>query len=630
MAVDRELTHAWRVFGVIEGRSPTIASVTDPRIASSWRRCVETHNLDPNAPSSPNVVDAAQLIGRRCMLDELQSVSKRVIDRLARQLVDARHAVFLADPDGVIVECRLPLDRRREFDRLGLLPGASWCESLEGTNGIGTCAIERSPVIICQHDHFRARHTSLTCTASPIFAPSGELVAILDVSVFGGDVSRTGELRTLSIVNLAASSIENNHFEQCFRDEWLLLLRENSGHFWPSEQAMLAFDDGGCVLAANKSALHFLGTSRVDIVGTRIDHWFRQPLDALMERALPQPQTYWLIDTKADEQLLAMVRGPSRAVRLTFSVPAGYEVKKPAMPFQDSHLALEFSRACQVFEHDVPVLISGETGSGKEVFARAVHANSDRAGRPFISVNCAAIPETLIESELFGYDEGSFTGAKKGGMSGKLSQANGGTLFLDEIGDMPFAMQTRLLRVLEERTVSPLGCGEPVALDIRVVSATHRDLKVQIADRQFREDLYYRLAGLEVTIPPLRNREDKVEILQHLLEEANLGEEQFLTNEAKAAMCGYSWPGNVRQMRNMLRTMVALSRGGNITLADLPAEIREQGVRDPCSPLDVAERKALCDILDACQGQVSAAARRLGVSRNTLYRKLKRLGLWRP
>ena len=229
---------------------------------------------------------------------------------------------------------------------------------------------------------------------------------------------------------------------------------------------------------------------------------------------------------------------------------------------------------------------------------------------------------------------GSFTGARKEGMAGKLWQANGGTLFLDEIGDMPFAMQTRLLRVLEDRRVSPLGGGEPVPLDIRVLSATHRDLSERIAERQFREDLFYRLSGLEVRVPSLRERDDKVDVMHTLLAQACPQGPIGLTDAARDRLCAYPWPGNVRQMRSVIRTLVALSERGVITLDDLPDALRDASGLPPVdppaeAPLEAAERQALRTTLDACQGQVSAAARKLGVSRNTLYRKLKRFGLLR-
>lgn len=227
-----------------------------------------------------------------------------------------------------------------------------------------------------------------------------------------------------------------------------------------------------------------------------------------------------------------------------------------------------------MFERDVPLLINGETGCGKEAFAKAVHQASSRANNAFVALNCAAIPENLIESELFGYRGGSFTGALKEGMRGKLQQADGGTLFLDEIGDMPFALQTRLLRVLEDRVVVPIG-GAPQAVDVRIISATHRDLLARVANGSFREDLYYRLNGLEIAVPPLRERSDKAQLLAFLLAEEAAGQVVLLDEKARHALLDYAWPGNVRQLRNVLRTLAALCENGRIRLDDLPPLIRQ-------------------------------------------------------
>jgi len=297
-------------------------------------------------------------------------------------------------------------------------------------------------------------------------------------------------------------------------------------------------------------------------------------------------------------------------------------------------LQSDFRKALRVFERDVPLLVNGETGSGKEAFAKAVHQASQRADKAFVALNCAAIPESLIESELFGYRGGSFTGARKEGMQGKLQQADGGTLFLDEIGDMPLALQTRLLRVLEDRLVVPLG-GEPQAVNVRIISATHRNLLERVQDGSFREDLYYRLNGLEVGLPPLRERSDKAQLLDFLLTQEANGEPVALDPSARGALLAFAWPGNVRQLRTVLRTLVALCDEGRVGLEDLPAQIRQ--VRPVAvaqtkpleSPLEDAERLALLTALQQQRWHMTHTAEQLGVSRNTLYRKLRRHGIAR-
>ena len=288
-------------------------------------------------------------------------------------------------------------------------------------------------------------------------------------------------------------------------------------------------------------------------------------------------------------------------------------------------------------DHDIALVISGETGTGKEVFARALHRASSRSEGPFVPVNCAAIPENLIESELFGYGRGAFTGARKEGMRGKIAQSDGGTLFLDEIGDMPLALQTRLLRVLEDRVVAPLGSEDAIEVDLKVISATHRSIEDLVADGRFREDLYYRLNGMTLCLPPLRMRSDRSELIKRALTlESNALTNATIAPSALRALEAYHWPGNIRQLRNVLRTACALSEDSVIGLADLPPQLmamaapssteREASTSVPeqAGTLAAAERDALIQALDGCRWNITRTAQFLGMSRNTLYRKLRK------
>src|SRR5437762_969362 len=295
-----------------------------------------------------------------------------------------------------------------------------------------------------------------------------------------------------------------------------------------------------------------------------------------------------------------------------------------------------------VVDRDISVLLLGETGTGKGYCARAIHNASSRAEKPFVTVNCAAIPETLIESELFGHKGGAFTGATREGGMGRILQANGGTLFLDEIGDMPIALQTRLLNVIEDREVMPLGGNKVVSVDVRVISATQHHPLDLIARGQFREDLYYRLNGITVRLPPLRQRTDGAELIRKLLHDEAPGALFELEPALLERLLAHGWPGNLRQLRNVLRTMLALRTSDRLTLADFNEEWlagnAAQGApgaavshleRDGESVLSDAERDALRRVLEMCQWNVSEAAARLHISRRTIYRKIHRHGLLR-
>jgi transcriptional regulator of acetoin/glycerol metabolism len=302
-------------------------------------------------------------------------------------------------------------------------------------------------------------------------------------------------------------------------------------------------------------------------------------------------------------------------------------------------MATNISSAKRVMERNVPIVLCGETGTGKELFAKAIHLSGSRARKPFVAINCASIPESLIESELFGYKAGAFTGASKDGACGKIFQANGGTLFLDEIGDMPIALQARLLRVLEEREVLALGASTPVKLDIRLISATHCDLKKKIEQHEFREDLYYRLQGLTVSLPPLRERDDRIGLIKHLLaRECDDGATVSIDADLLDFFDHHRWPGNIRQLCHLLRTMIALREFDVLTIDDLPpdyaieprAALLDAADNVARNPLENAEREALIHELEHHGWNISTLAKQLKMSRNTLYRKMRRLDISDP
>ncbi|WP_419737469.1 sigma-54-dependent Fis family transcriptional regulator [Pseudomonas sp. COR18] len=630
--------HARQVLTVTQGKALSGGPGSDPSIARSWLRCLEDYHLDPSLSIAPTVLEHGRLLESRERLRQVLQIAGNEMTSLHQQLSGAGHAVLLTDARGVILNCVTAPSERKIFERAGLWLGADWSEACEGTNGIGTCVVERQALTIHQDEHFRGRHTGLTCSASPVFDPQGELLAVLDVSSARPDVSRQSQFHTMALVNLSAKMIESCYFLRHYDQHWLLrfhLQAESVGLF---SEGLLAFDGEGRICAVNQSALNLLGFGRGGLLGQPVEAFFDCSLDELLGRASTQASASWPLRTRDGRSLFAVLRGQPRSVPRPL-VPAAVAVGRVAAAdicLDDETLQSDFRKALRVFERDVPLLINGETGSGKEAFAKAVHQSSQRADKPFVALNCAAIPESLIESELFGYRGGSFTGARKEGMRGKLQQADGGTLFLDEIGDMPLALQTRLLRVLEDRQVVPIG-GEPEAVNVRIISATHRHLLERVQDGGFREDLYYRLNGLEIALPALRERSDKSRLLDFLLAQEAAGQGVSIDAAARQALLGFAWPGNVRQLRTVLRTLVALCEDGRIGVADLPAMIRqarplvEDVPAEPAGayPLEDAERLALLHALEQQRWHMTNTAGQLGVSRNTLYRKLRKHGIAR-
>ncbi|WP_332846331.1 sigma-54-dependent Fis family transcriptional regulator [Pseudomonas lactucae] len=618
--------HAQQVLTVARGHSLPQGPASDPSIARSWLRCLEDYHLDPAQTIAPTVLEHGRVLESRERLQQVLHIAGTEMNSLHQQLSGAGHAVLLTDARGVILNCVTAPSERRIFERAGLWLGADWSEACEGTNGIGTCLVERQSLTIHRDEHFRGRHTGLTCSASPVFDPHGDLLAVLDVSSAREAVSRQSQFHTMALVNLSAKMIESCYFLRHFEHHWLLrfhLQAESVGLF---SEGLLAFDGEGRICAVNQSALNLLGQVRDGLLGQPVDAFFDCSLDSLLGRASANATASWPLRTRDGRHLFAALRGQPRTVPA--AVVKAQPAPVPGICLGDPTLQSDFRKALRVFERDVPLLINGETGSGKEAFAKAVHHASQRAGNPFVALNCAAIPESLIESELFGYRGGSFTGARKEGMHGKLQQADGGTLFLDEIGDMPLALQTRLLRVLEDRKVVPLG-GEPQVVDVRIISATHRNLLARVRDGSFREDLYYRLNGLEIALPSLRERSDRSQVLDFLLAEEAGAQSVQLDPDARQALLAFAWPGNLRQLRTVLRTLVALCDDGRVGLADLPALLHPSPMPPPITewPLEDAERQTLIAALERQHWHMTQTAEHLGVSRNTLYRKLRKHGI---
>lgn len=621
--------HAHQVLSFGQGMDVTHGPASDPAIARSWRRCLDQHRLDPASARATCVVEQARLREHREQMEQVANVAHWQMNSLHQQL-GGGHAILLTDSKGVVIDSVSSEAERPAFQRAGLWLGAVWDEAVEGTNGVGLCLLERQALTICRDEHFRGRHAALTCSASPVFDPQGELLAVLNVSSAREELSHQRRFHTMALTNLSAKLIESCVFLQQCDGAYLLRFHVQAEYIGLLSEGLLAFDGGGQISAVNDTALNLLGTRREAILGRSVEQILDIRLDELLQRARPQPDACWRVHTVCGQLLHGQLRGP--ALRVIEPARQRAAPMVIGLCMQDPSMRAGFERALKVLERDVPVLLHGETGTGKEAFAAALHRGSSRAAKPFIALNCAAIPDTLIESELFGYCGGSFTGARKEGMHGKLQQANGGILFLDEIGDMPLALQTRLLRVLEEREVVAIGAVSPTPLDIRLISASHRDLNAMVAQGTFREDLLYRLNGLVVNLLPLRERSDLSALLDHLLAEEARGETVRLGPDARRRLLSYAWPGNARQMRNLLRTLVALSEDGYISTPDVNAVLPDGPIAPETAtdPLGSAERDALVKMLNRRQWHMSRVAQDLGLSRNTLYRKLRKYGIHRP
>ncbi|WDY59655.1 sigma-54-dependent Fis family transcriptional regulator [Pseudomonas sp. PSKL.D1] len=583
-----------------------MATSTTPHaqlIQASWARCRQ-HGLQPqSAPDfdclTPHELSA--LLERRQAL--LRLTREEVLPQYAHLLGNASYLVMLADASGCLLDTwgsRRFVDAHQQH---GFHAGAHWHERGVGTNALGTALVCGEPVHVGQDEHFLRQNRYMASAAAPVFDAERQLVGVLDVASDG----YLPAAQTLGLVRMMGQSLENRLILAQYAGQHAHLLFNSASDNLDSPWAgLLVFDERGRVLAANHRADSLLGANPLQ---QNLEQLFQMPLRQLL--AQPQQQPFAL-QAAGRNRFHCQWQAPQQ--RLAPATPATHG---------EPRLEKALAQARLLLEKDIPVLVQGETGVGKEVFVEALHRASSRAAKPLIAVNCAAIPAELVESELFGYDKGAFTGAHHKGNVGLIRKADQGVLFLDEIGDMPLPTQARLLRALQSRSIQPLGSGEPVAVDIRVVSASNRDLAGEVRAGRFRQDLYYRIAGLAVVVPPLRERCDRRQLIEQLhARYRDPGQPQRLSHAILELFDRHPWPGNVRELVSVLQVALALAGNAPVTLEHLPsgflAEAQAPGTLNAAPPTDDLQA-----LLHNAKGNLSAVARDLGISRTTLYKRLR-------
>jgi len=632
-----------------DGIGAPVARSHDEIIRASWARCVHEHRLDPTRMQEAVILPQTQLREHQDRMEEFLHIARHGLETLYQQVAGMGYCVLLTDARGVTVDFIGDLQLDASLRRAGLYLGSDWSEQHAGTCGVGTAIATGESLTVHLADHFDATHIPLTCTTAPVFDPLGQLTAILDISALSSPQPKQSQHLALQLVRVYAHHVENATFLHRFRHDWLVKLATAPQFLDLNPEFLLAVDAAGRVIGHNRRAQLLLqGQRSAPVLGLRFDELFNATLEDFVRFSALRAPDQRAVTLRGSGRVLFMLASPPPlrwAAAQGGAAPTPTERKPPAplaaLSGGDPVLDRQIERAARFVNSPVSVLLTGETGSGKEYFAKALHQASERRKRPFVAVNCAAIPETLIESELFGHLPGSFSGAGSKGKRGLIQEADGGTLFLDEIGDMPRDLQPRLLRVLAERELLPIGATKPVPVNIRVIAATHCDLEALVREGRFRDDLYYRLNGAHIALPPLRERRDLAWLIQRMLSAATAdagGDDAAavprLSAEAGEVMHAHAWPGNLRELRNVVEYARTVCSDGVIEVGDLPDYLtRPRGGAASSAQAPAAantDAALLLQYLRAAQWNVSAVARQLGVSRMTLYRRMQRWGIESP
>jgi transcriptional regulator of acetoin/glycerol metabolism len=655
LAARSRLDRAWATF-IASGETEGVR----PEIARSWRRARELYRVDPALRRAPLLPDGE--LERRLERDETFEVAAPVLSEFSARLRDGGHALSYLDEEGWMLSIGGDPRIVERLAGVGFCPGASWLESACGTSGPGTAAVERRPVEVVASEHFlEVCHRWTSAGAPVLIEASTEPLGVVALTAPWEASDPQAVVTAAAIASIVAERLRG------IRSLREGIIRHAMRAARVSGDALLAVDARGRLLAANDAARRRLAPE-----GGALPREVREKLVAVL-RAVPPSEPEFSLDwpspTDPSRRLACATvshAGRAAGALLRLAAPAGPRAARggsraPTAPtsryaFADilgrSEPLLAALRLAQVgARNDLPVVIHGESGTGKELFAHGIHAASGRGGGPFVAVNCGAVPAALVEAEFFGYEAGTFTGASREGKAGKLEEADGGTLFLDEVSELSPQAQIVLLRALQESEVIRVGGVASRRVDVRVIAATNKRLADEAAAGRFRHDLYFRLHVLSVEVPALRERIQDVPILARAFlteAESKIGRSGLeLSDEAVELLARHPWPGNVRELRNVMMRAAAVAAGSRVEARDLqlvdvrgappaaPAaprpERRDGGADEPPRRAGVAdpEREELVAALDRCRWHIARTATSLGISRMTLYRRLRKLNITR-
>lgn len=626
------------------------------QIIESWARCYH-EGIDPYDDNIHHWLDDLSLSEVLKRKEKLIEAAKPFMSRLYEFFKGSGFIVVLTDENGCILAMVCDEDTRQNPMTKYFYPGVSWKEETVGTNAIGTVIKLREPLQVSGAEHYCKKIHAFSCSAASIYDCDGQITGVLNISY----AFHASHLHALGIVTVIADAVTAQLSMSQKNCEIALINKRMASLKNTVSDGVLIVDNHEAVIEINPAGRAMLGKPEQHIIGTELRQLFDGKSGEILTSSKSYHQVEIIVDAHGGSRHFAASREP---VFNEQDVLAGgiivlrpiKQLKHMAQRSSGDAAVLQFSDiigesfqireavhvATRAANTAANVLLTGESGTGKEIFAQAIHNHSDRHNGPFVAVNCGAIPRELIGSELFGYDEGAFTGAKRGGKPGKFELASGGTLFFDEIGDMPPEQQTALLRVIQERKVTRIGSDKIIPIDIRLICATNKNLLEEVNKGTFRLDLYYRLHVLSILIPPLRERREDIQLLfDHFLERVSRAQgcTFAVESEVMTYLHRYYWPGNVRELQNVVEHAACLAENKVITVELLPEVLYAQSSLMKIAEPQVneviftreqrqkmagfAERNRIIAKLDAFAGNVSRAAKELGISRNTLYKKMR-------
>ncbi len=633
---------------IFDGESPPNSFIRNI-VLKSWRKCLQ-FGLDPTKPPSPPVLSRSSIQTLLDVYKDLIRVSTPIMETIEISVRGTGFIETLADAKGQVLEVKGDAEVQAMAEQNFYVPGCIRSTEYAGTNAIGLCLEENNPIQLTGAEHFNMYHHPWTCSSAPIRDEENNLLGVLTLS--GPSIGR--HQHTLALVTSAAKTIETQLRERSLVERTQRLNSMLNSIYNSVTDGFIATDNHQVITHLNQPASRMLGRKPESLIGRSMESIIQSGLpdtawNDFSESTEPTEISFHCSDgSRSYMAKIDPIQSPSykilgsiitiferkRLLSLTKRLSgnyAKYEFNNILGKSQNFLKQVETAKIAA--KTNSRVLIIGASGTGKELFAQAIHNHSARKNDPFVAISCPAIPRDLIESELFGYAGGAFTGARQKGMIGKFELANQGTLFLDEINSLPLDLQVKILRVLQQNEIMRIGDTRTVPIDVRVIAASNTDLMEAVELGHFRKDLYYRLSVIEIFLPLLKDRPEDIELLFHYILDRRCTEAGIpkpkLAKKVIETLKKYPWPGNIRELENVAERALLLSQGGSIQKDHLPlraVNLNHAGQAGPKSLQD-GYKEMIEDALEQCGGNVSQTARKLKIARSTLYRKIQDFGI---